>query len=48
MNQRLFQGTLSAAVLADQLAARFSERHYQTKIHNALFCQACGTRLVSG
>jgi hypothetical protein len=34
MSQRMFHGTLSSAALADQLAARFGERHYLTKIQN--------------
>lgn len=32
MNQRMFHGSITAAALADQLAARFSERHSLTKI----------------
>jgi hypothetical protein len=40
-NQRMFNGTLSAAVLADQLAARFSERHTRAEVR-----QGAGTVLV--
>lgn len=40
-NQRMFHGTLSAAALADQLAARFSERHTRAEVR-----QGTGTALV--
>ena len=32
-NQRMFNGTINAAALADQLAARFSERHTRAVVH---------------
>jgi ribosomal protein L40E len=34
-NQRMFHGGIRAAALADQLAARFSERHYRTTISSS-------------
>ncbi len=33
-NQRMFHGTISAAALADQLAARFSDRQRRARIEN--------------
>jgi hypothetical protein len=33
-NQRMFHGTISAAALADQLAARFADRQHHTAIEN--------------
>jgi hypothetical protein len=41
MNQRMFHGGISAAALADQLAARFSERHTRATVQ-----QGAGTALV--
>jgi hypothetical protein len=41
INQRMFNGTISAAALADQLAARFQERHT-----HALVQQGPGTAVV--
>ena len=41
MNQRMFHGGISAAALADQLAARFSERHTRSSVQ-----QGPGTALV--
>ena len=32
-SQRMFNGQISAEALADQLAARFSEAHYQTRVN---------------
>jgi len=32
MTQRMFHGTLTAEAVADQLAARFSERHYRANV----------------
>jgi hypothetical protein len=32
MNQRMFHGTITSAALADQLAARFNERHKKTMV----------------
>ncbi|MFZ6031107.1 MAG: zinc ribbon domain-containing protein [Chloroflexota bacterium] len=34
MTQRMFHGALTAEALADQLAARFHERHYRTSIRS--------------
>jgi hypothetical protein len=34
MNQRMFHGHITAAALADQLAARFNERHNRTMVTN--------------
>jgi len=33
-NQRMFHGSLTAAALADQLAARFTDRQHQTNLQN--------------
>ena len=41
MNQRMFHGTLSAAALADQLAARFNDRFHRTTL-----TQGDGTALI--
>ena len=41
MNQRMFHGGISAAALADQLAARFNERHTRVNVQ-----QGAGTALV--
>jgi ribosomal protein L40E len=41
MTQRMFHGHISAAALADQLAARFSERHTRTAVSTG-----SGTALV--
>jgi hypothetical protein len=41
LNQRMFHGGISAAALADQLAARFSERHTRATVQ-----QGPGTALV--
>jgi len=41
MNQRMFNGSITSAALADQLSARFSEAHYRTQIS-----QGDGTALV--
>ncbi len=41
MKQRMFHGNLTAAALADQLAARFHERHMRTSISSG-----SGTNLV--
>jgi hypothetical protein len=30
--QRMFHGTITSAAMADQLAARFNEAHYQTRV----------------
>ena len=40
-NQRMFHGSITAAALADQLAARFSERHQRVNVS-----QGSGTALV--
>mgnify|MGYP001194539514 CR=1 FL=1 len=32
MTQRMFHGNITAAATADQLAARFNEKHYQTRV----------------
>lgn len=40
-HQRMFHGYITAAALADQLAARFHERHYHTNIRNG-----SGTALI--
>jgi hypothetical protein len=41
MNQRMFHGYISAAALADQLAARFNERHTRAQVS-----PGAGTALV--
>ena len=41
MTQRMFHGHITAAALADQLAARFNERHNRTAVSNG-----SGTALV--
>ncbi len=41
MSQRMFHGYITSAALADQLAARFTERHYRTSIQ-----QGAGTALI--
>ena len=41
MAQRMFHGNITSAALADQLAARFNERHYLTSIQNG-----AGTALI--
>ncbi len=41
MSQRMFHGYITAAALADQLSARFNERHYRTSIQTG-----AGTALI--